>query len=221
MITVALDAPWLEARLPRAMRCLGWAPVNPGFHHADRVLWRQVRNADLHEGFDAETWFADQVAARAPGAVGMLTSRDVARWHMTEVEVEGIRAAALTTVGLSNAEAVGQRQPWHPADYGTINILVAVDAGLTKVAQMEALSITVEARTAAVMEAALHLPTGIATGTGTDCITLACDAGDIRYAGLHTAVGEAIGAATRKAVFDGVGLWLDGLAREKAARGLA
>lgn len=187
---------------------------------ADQVLWREVRNADLTPELDAESWFAEQMALRAPGALGMLTSRNVERWCRVRAEVEGICAEALVTAGLSNAEAVGRRLPWHPADYGTINLLVAVDAGLTEAAQLEALAIAVQARTAAVIAAGIELATGRATGTGTDCVILACDPGPIRYAGLHTALGEAVGAATRQAVELAVGEWQGWLQAERIRRGL-
>jgi hypothetical protein len=32
---------------------LSWAPHNPGFVTTDRVIWREVRDADLTEDFDA------------------------------------------------------------------------------------------------------------------------------------------------------------------------
>lgn len=220
MITVTQDRPWLTAELPRAMRCLGWAPVGGGLRMASQVVWREVRNADLHPGFDVDHWFSAEMQRRAPGGIGMLTSRNVERWCLAQAEVEGIRAAALVTAGLSNAESVGTRLPWHPAEYGTINLLVAVDAGLTEVAQLEALAIAVQARTAAVIAAGIELATGTATGTGTDCVVLACDAGDLRYAGLHTALGEAIGAATRQAVAKAVGDWQGWLRGERVRRGI-
>ena len=208
MITVMLDRPWLEARLMRPMRMLSWAPVGGGLTLSDRVLWREVRNADLTPEFDALGWFAGQMAARAPGAVGLMTSRDIGGWREGRAEVEGIAAHAIATVGLSNAEAVGRRLPWHPAEYGTINLLVAVDCGLSEAAQLEAMSIAVQARTAAVIGAGLHLATGQATGTGTDCVVLACHAGRVPHAGLHTAVGEAVGAAALEAMRLAVGDWL-------------
>lgn len=219
MITVTLDRPWLDVRLPRPMRAVSWAPVGGGTTTTDRVLWREVRNADLTPDFDALGWFADQMAGRAPGAVGMMTSRDIGGWREGRAEVEGIRAHAVATVGLSNAEAVGSRLPWHPADYGTINLLVALDCALTEAAQLEAISIAVQARTAAVMAAGLHLATGLATGTGTDCVVLACDPGTVPHAGLHTAVGEAVGAAARAAMVAGVADWLDWLAEKRRRMG--
>ena len=220
MIRVTLDRPWLEVALPRVMRALSWAPCGAGLVATDRILWREVRNADLTPDFDVYGWFEAEMAARAPGAVGLLTSRDIGGWRLAEATVDGVRAAALATVGLSNAESVGARLPWHPAEYGTINLAVVLDARLTEAAQLEAMSIAVQARTAAVMAAGLALATGTATGTGTDCIVLACDAGADRHAGLHTAVGEAVGAAARAAVAAGVADWLDWNRTERARRGL-
>lgn len=204
-MTVTLDRPWLRMELPREMRVLSWAPHGAGYVTARQILWREVRNADLTPDFDAEAWLSAQMPA---GAVGMLTSRDVGTWGQARAEVEGARAWCVVTAGLSNAEAVGRRLPYHTADYGTINLGIALEAGLTKAAQLEAMAIAVQARTAAVMEAGLELATGRATGTGTDCIALACDAGTGRYAGLHTAVGEALGAAVRAAVAQSCKDWM-------------
>lgn len=217
MIAVALDRPWLTARLSLPMRILSHAPYGAGYRTTDTVLWREVRNADLTPDFAVEDWFAAQMA-RAPGAVGMLTSRDVGTWRAGRAEVEGIRAECVVTLGLSNAESVGRRLPWHPADYGTINILAATDAGLTKTAQLEALTIAVQARTAGVISAGLALATGQATGTGTDCLALACLPGQGRYAGLHTAVGEAIGACVRQAVEGAAADWVAWRDAERARR---
>jgi adenosylcobinamide amidohydrolase len=207
MLAVEVTRPWLAAHLPRPMRVLSWAPFAPGFTQARHVVWREVRNADLTPDFDVDRWFAAEMA-RWPDAVGMLTSRDIGTYQRAEVTVDGIRAACLATVGLTNAEAVGRRRPYHSADFGTINLCTVVDAGLTETAQLEALSIAVQARTAAVMEVGLQLDTGLATGTGTDCAALACDPGAGRYAGLHTALGEAIGAATRQAVAAAAADWI-------------
>lgn len=217
MISVTLDRPWLMATLPRPMRVLSWAPHNAGFVTTDRVVWREVKNADLPLGFDVEAWFAGQME-QFPQAVGMMTSRDIGTWCRAGAVVDGISADCVVTLGLSNAEAVGKRLPWHPADYGTINLLVATDAALTEAAMLEAMSIAVQARTAGVMGAGLELATGLATGTGTDCCAIACDAGDVRYAGLHTAVGEAIGAAVRTAIETACTDWLAWRDAERARR---
>lgn len=217
MIAVTLDRPWLLARLPGPWRVLSHAPYGAGYRSTDTVLWREVRNADLTPDFAVEDWFQQEMA-RAPGAVGMLTSRDVGTWGQARAVVEGVSAHAVVTLGLSNAESVGTRLPWHSADYGTINLLIATDAALSETAQLEALTIAVQARTAGVMAAGLALATGTATGTGTDCVAVACPAGDIRYAGLHTAVGEAIGAAVRGAVMQSAADWVRWRDVERAKR---
>lgn len=217
MIRAELSRPWLIAHLPRRMRVLSWAPANSGYRMARHVLWREIRNADLSLDFDVDTWFAREMGAW-PDGVGMLTSRDIGTYRLAETMVEGVMATCLATVGLSNAEAVGRRRPYHSADWGTINLCTAVSAPLTEAAQLEALSIAVQARTAAVMETGLRLDTGTATGTGTDCVALACDPGDGRYAGLHTAIGEAIGAATHDAVAAACADWTAWRAAEESKR---
>lgn len=47
------------------------------------------------------------------------------------------------------------------------------------------------------------------TGTGTDCIVIAAPRGEDRasFAGLHTALGEAVGKAVYNATADGVKTW--------------
>lgn len=207
---VTLDRPWLRMTLPQPMRVLSWAPYGAGYTGAGAILWREVKNADLTPEFDAESWLAGQMPA---DAVGMLTSRDVGTWAEAVAGVEGITAHCVATVGLSNAESVGRRLPYHAADYGTINIGLCVNAALTEAAQLEALTLAVQARTVGVMAAGLTLTTGVATGTGTDCIALACLPGEGRYAGLHTAVGEAVGAAVRDCITSaarGWVVWRDG-----------
>ena len=57
------------------------------------------------------------------------------------------------------------------------------------------------------MDHGAKLPTGIATGTGTDCVAVAARAGDNAYAGLHTEIGEAVGRATYDAVLAGATEW--------------
>lgn len=229
---VTLDPPWLAADLGRDHRVLSWAVLRPGLVTARRILWREVRNADLPVGFDAVAWLRAEVAARGAGdAVAMLTSRDIRAHHHARVAVEGVAAECLATVGLSNAERVGHRQDPAGRDlgeagepgWGTINIAVQVDAGagqgLSFPALVEAATIAAQARTLAVIEAGMLLPQGPATGTGTDCIALAAPPGDIAYAGLHTALGEAVGRAVHRAVGAGAAEWARWRAAQRAYTG--
>lgn len=207
---VTCDRPWLCADLGAPHLVLSWAVHNGGLTRAPAIWWREVRNADLPADLDVTPWLAREMAGRGGAdAVGLLTSRDIRAHALTRAEVEGVTVEALTTAGLSNAEAVGRRQDWAGMDWGTINIAVQIHAALTEPALFEALSIATEARTAAVIEAAIELPTGLATGTGTDCIAIAArEAGPaLPHAGLHTALGEAIGAAVRAGVARCIADW--------------
>ncbi|SEN08900.1 adenosylcobinamide hydrolase [Gemmobacter aquatilis] len=211
MIETRLVRPWLIADLGAPRRVLSFAPYRPGFAMARHIVWREVRNADLTPDFDAEAWFAAQMAQQGwANAVGMLTSRDIGLYKQAQAQAEDITVACLATVGLGNAEAVGARRATPPpTGAGTINIAVLTDAALTETAQIEALTIAAEARTAAVLDSGLTLPDGSrATGTGTDCIALAAPPGAGRFAGLHTALGEALGRAVRQAVLAGAREWV-------------
>ena len=208
MGAVALERPWIEFDLGQDMQVLSWAVNRPGLVTARRILWREVTNRDLPRDLDVTEWFAGELARRGgEDAVAFLTSRDVRRYCEATAEVEGISAHAVATVGLSNAERVGRRMDYTSRNWGTINVALRLSEGLTQAGLIEAMSIAVQARTAAVMEAGIFLPGGTATGTGTDCVALAAPAGANPYAGLHTATGEAIGKAVYQAVHTGALEW--------------
>ncbi|MEO0772250.1 MAG: adenosylcobinamide amidohydrolase [Pseudomonadota bacterium] len=210
MTAVTRNAPWLEFDLGQPMQVLSWSLNRPGFVTARRILWREVRNADLPEGLDVNAWLQRELTNNgATDAVTLLTSRPLRYVKEAEAEVEGIHAHALATVGFSNAERVGHRVDRSGADFGTINVALRVNAGLTQAALLETLSIAVEARTTAVIEAGHKTPMGLTTGTGTDCVAVAAPQGDMRYAGLHTAVGEAVGRAAYDAVRAGAVEWME------------
>ncbi|MBZ8118605.1 adenosylcobinamide amidohydrolase [Roseovarius sp. LXJ103] len=203
------DHPWLAFDLGAPMQVLSWAINAPGFVTARHILWREVRNADLTLDMDVHPWLERQLRARgAADAVCFLTSRDVRHVHQHRARVEGAEAHSVATVGLGNAERVGTRRDKATTDWGTINIAVAVQTGLTQAAMIEAMSIAAQARTAAIIELGVALPTGIATGTGTDCIAIAAPHGAGAYTGLHTALGEAIGAAVYHATKVGGARWI-------------
>ncbi|AHD02031.1 cobalamin biosynthesis protein [Leisingera methylohalidivorans DSM 14336] len=203
-----LERPWIEFDLGAEMQVLSWAVNRPGLVTARRILWREVRNSDLPPDLDVTEWFADELVQRGgEDTVAFLTSRDVRRYCEAEATVEGINAHAVATVGLSNAERVGSRMDYTRRNWGTINVALHLSEELTHAGLIETMSIAVQARTAAVMDAGIALPSGTATGTGTDCVAVAAPAGANSYAGLHTAIGEAIGKAVYQAVYIGALEW--------------
>ncbi len=208
-LRLTLDQPWLEADLGRSRQILSFAPYRSGFATGNKILWREVRNSDLTEGFDAGSWLVEAVRQRegdgADQAVAMMTSRRIDAFCHSRCG----QAEAVATVGLGNAERIGHRRAATGPGYGTINIAAALDAGLTQAAMIEAITIIAQARTAAILDAGLRLPSGLATGTGTDCIAMIADPGAVNYTGLHTSLGEALGRACYEAVSQGAKDWLE------------
>ncbi|HHX88388.1 MAG TPA: adenosylcobinamide amidohydrolase [Paracoccus sp.] len=223
---ITLSSPWLEYDLGAPHQVLSWSVNRPGYHIARRVLWRELRNADLPPDLDVRAWLAQELAARgAEDAVCLLTSRRIDRHVRRDAREGAVRAQALATVGLSNAERVGQRmdrsgRDWNldpGSTYGTINIAVRLDHPLSQTGLLEALSIATQARTAAIIDSGHTLPHGpatvSATGTGTDCIAVAAPEGADDYAGLHTDTGAALGRAVYAAVLQGALDWIDTIGR--------
>jgi adenosylcobinamide amidohydrolase len=199
----------MEFDLGCDMQVLSWAMNRPGFVRARRIVWREVRNADLTLDLDVGAWLSGELCSRdARDAVTLLTSRDISCYTEHKAQVAQTSAHAVATVGFSNAERVGHRLDRSGQDWGTINVALRLNQPVTQPALLEVMSIVVEARTAAVMDAGLVLPTGLATGTGTDCVAVAAPEGDTPYAGLHTEIGEATGRAVYNAVSKGARDWM-------------
>ena len=208
MSLVTLADPWLEMDLKRKMRVLSWSVNRPGFVEASRILWREVKNGDLPRFMNVHDWLDRELRNHgATDAVTFLTSRRISQFEEIAATVGRTTAHAVATVGLSNAERIGHRVDYSNRNWGTINIAVRLNRGLTQAGLLEAMSIAVAARTAAVMETHLRLPSGVATGTGTDCIAIAAPRGPSDYAGMHTEIGEAIGRAVYDAVQVGARKW--------------
>lgn len=199
---------WLIADLAGPWRVLSWSLNRPGFHAATRIAWLHVMQ--MPDDVAPAAWFQQRLDQDGlTDAIGLITSRRLSAFVSAKAQIEGVEATCVATVGLSNAERVGARRQGILLNTGTINILVTLSAAITEAAQIEALSIAAQARTAAVMEfGPIHSGGARMTGTGTDCIAIAAPAGDIPYCGLHTACGEAIGRAVYDAVAQGVRDWM-------------
>lgn len=126
---------------------------------------------------------------------------------------EDFSVTAIVTAGINhNAGRVGEEAHWHeyneeflPVNFGTINIMLHIDANLTKGAITRALVTCTEAKTAALQE--LLAPSlssdGIATGTGTDGTIIVTDLESkkkITETGKHVKIGEYIGITVKEAV---------------------
>lgn len=203
---VACRRPWLVASFPGETRMVSWSLNRPGFATADRVAWLEVGNEELVGVTEPVSWFRQRLDDEGlRDAVGLITARNVTRYEIASAVVDGVRADCLITLGLNNGETVGQRHDpaLHPLRAGTINILSAVSVPLTDGALLEMSSIATQARTAALMRFGYRRPhtDSVVTGTGTDCIVVAApvSAEPQAFAGMHTAIGEAVGRSVLEA----------------------
>lgn len=218
-LTLSADERFLEADLGAPHRTLSWAVLGGGFGEHRQVVWHFVRREELDERTDPVALFSARLAERGYGnVVGLLTARYLAPFAEASCLVDGVSAHAVATVGMGNALRVGD--PVHVRErVGTINILCQVSVPLSDEAMVEALSIVVEARTAAL--SAFAVPSVVsgepATGTGTDCVVVACPLAPERqvYAGKHTKVGSAIGRSVITAMRTATERWLADDARVK------
>jgi adenosylcobinamide amidohydrolase len=208
--SIVLNRPFLVASFAEPQRVLSWSMLKPGLQVTQRIAWIEVRNSDLSPDVDAGDVIRSRVVdGGLSDAVVLVTSRDIGRYRFSHVSVDGEEARCLTTVGLSNSERVGARLHQPPNFPGTINTLVHVAGPLSEAAMLEAISIATEARTAAVLDADVRRGGLTITGTGTDCVAIAAPIGSAEaiYAGKHTAIGEAIGAAVYRATAEGISDW--------------
>ncbi len=200
----------LLATFREPQQMLSWSLTKPGFQVASQVAWIEIRNADLPADQDAEEIIASRIAAaKLRDAVTLITSRDISRHHVAQVSVEDTVATCVSTVGLANGERVGQRFAPPTTPLGTINTLVHASEPLSSAALVEAITIVAQARTTAILDSRISRSGVPITGTGTDCIVVSAPiGGSMRFTGLHTAIGEAIGAAVYRAMRDGIATWL-------------
>jgi adenosylcobinamide amidohydrolase len=205
-----LEPPFLIVRFENTQRTLGWSITMPGFASAREVVWLEVRDDDLAIHIDPVDFVGAKLLSRGlTDAAAFMTSREIQRHHIAQSRIGVATATCLTTVGLSNGEKVGKRHRQETSAVGTVNTLVHVSRPLSAGAFVESVSIATQARTAAIMETNDLRDGPAITGTGTDCILIMAPEGDApeTCAGLHTDLGEAIGAAVYDATHAGATEW--------------
>jgi len=212
---IQCERPWLVVRFSSTQRIVSWSLNRPGLVDASTVAWLEVRDSDFLADRDPAEWFRQRLGdACLADAVGMMTARNVASFVHGSTKVGNIEAHCIVTVGLNNGERIGKRADVkRPAPVtGTINILCHVSRALTDAALLEAASIVAQARTVTLVEADFRRPgsADIVTGTGTDCIVMAApiDPQPDSYAGMHTDVGEAVGACVLSATKVAAKAWI-------------
>ena len=116
---------------------------------------------------------------------------------------ERIALRTYATVGLGNALAAGDPVATAPT-FGTINLLIAIAGTLSDEALLEGIAIVTEAKARFLFEQKVRsgISGAIATGTGTDCVTiLSLGVGDaIPNVGKHTMAGSLIALSVMDAM---------------------
>jgi adenosylcobinamide amidohydrolase len=188
--------------LPELYRVLGWAPFGGGRVRADLIINHQVEPGARAATEAPRRHLAQLIRAmgRDPRrAVAMMTGAKVQRAATVTLRRGDLIVSAWCTAGCSNALRVGDSATVESVPPGTINLIVAINQALSESAMIEAIQIATEGRVAAVTEARIRsVRSGKpATGTGTDCIVVACrdDLPAHEYCGKHTRLGELIGQA--------------------------
>ncbi len=203
---VSIQQTTLIAAFPQKCRVLSWAPLGGGFTIASHWMNHQVMAArtlrcDLERPDKTLRQVAKQLGLPCQ-IVGQMTSGDIRRFQKAVLSRKGWTVFALVTAGFSNALRVGDKADHDSHPVGTINLLVWVSKPLALPTLLEMLQIAVEARTLAVLNLKVksRVSKKWATGTGTDCIAVACPMGKAQrvYAGKHTLLAELTGKAVLK-----------------------
>jgi adenosylcobinamide amidohydrolase len=204
---------WLIVSFDEPQMALSWAIYGGGRKETQCVAWHQVTYEDLKPPVDPKEYLEMQLEKNSMlHAVGMLTSADLDAHTFIEKNSEKITACCIATVGMTNALRIGDPVE-NACAIGTINLLCSVSVPLSEEAQLEALSLAVEARTAAVLQAEIpSIQSGFAaTGTGTDCVVITSEISNhhevLNYAGKHTQVGSLVGQCVFEAVSRGLENW--------------
>jgi len=136
--------------------------------------------------------------------VGLLTAVPLHKARIAYCSQGGLCVGVLATAGISNATCAGVSRPCESGP-GTINIIVLLDAKLSRPAMLNAIITATEAKCAILNEMNIRTPDGeLATGTSTDTVTIAMTGlgPTQRYAGPATVPGWLIAKTVRQAVLE-------------------
>jgi adenosylcobinamide hydrolase len=198
----------LVVTFPQLFRVLSWAPLNGGFGTARTIINHHVPmdGSPAHEPEIFLQLRADRLALPAP-VVGLMTGVQMERLVRRAGQDGELRLECFATVGVRNALAIGDRATY-AEQLGTINLIVVVNQPLSATALIEGVEMVTEAKVQALYVGGVRSTVSdhLATGTGTDCIAIACPIREpaYRYCGKHTRLGELLGQVVDEAMTAGL-----------------
>lgn len=193
----------------RPLRVLSSAVDHGGFVDARAVVNLHVhKNDPCADPTGMIAGFAARVGVPAPW-VGLLTGALTERAAVALEATEGLRALAVTTVGLSNPVAAGHSPiaTWTPS---TINTIVVVDADPEPAALVNAVITATEVKGLVLRAAGLVVEDGVAaSGTSTDAVAIAATGRGVRarFAGPASPLGWVVARAVRVALDRSIRDW--------------
>ena len=203
-ISVSETSEVIHIQSASPLTTLSSAIVGSGFQHVRHIL-----NTHVDKNYAASNPKADlRVLARRQNIrepfIGLLTAVHLRKLRAAFVEADGLSVGSLITAGVGNATCAGVTPPFSYQP-GTINIILLLDAHLTRGAMLNAFITVTEAKCIVLQSRNIRTPDDDpATGTSTDTITIAATGrGSLNsYAGPATPVGWLIARAVRRALED-------------------
>jgi adenosylcobinamide hydrolase len=211
-LAVTIDARAVRVASERPLHTLSSAVVGGGF-----ATVRDVLNVHVRDDYDGDDP-ADDLAAFAAEAgvggpfIGLMTAAETQYARFETVEADGLRVAAVVSMGLSNVAAAGVTPPAPPLP-GTINAVVVIDGSLSPAAMVNAVITVTEAKALTLSAWDVRTPEGdLVAGTSTDTVVVACTGkgATLEYAGSATTAGWLMARAVRSA--------MDHICRDKCDR---
>jgi adenosylcobinamide amidohydrolase len=168
---------------------------------------RHILNAHVDKNFNSpnpKNWLRSLAATMDihESFIGLMTAVKLSKARITFLESDGLSVGALVTAGVRNASAAGVTSPFL-SNPGTINIILLLNARLTRAAMLNAVITATETKTAVLMEKKVLTAEGDpATGTSTDTVTIAAtNNGTLQtYAGPVTTIGWLIARSVRESL---------------------
>jgi adenosylcobinamide amidohydrolase len=204
---LAGDLLWVD--LGSEHRCLASTVLGGGLGTVR--TWANLQVPPDYARTDPAAHLEELTSGLAAPVVGMLTAALVECFQ----DVATGTARAFATVGLGYpVAAAGPRTVVQAPRPGTINIFAVTQAPLTGAGLVGALQTAVEAKVQALAEMGIGARnmTGLATGTASDAIAIACPPGaSVAFAGTATEVGHDLARAVWGAVSRGRRSWIEGV----------
>ncbi|MBS7658470.1 adenosylcobinamide amidohydrolase [Candidatus Bathyarchaeota archaeon] len=194
----------LALEFEKRYQSLSSAVLNGGFRKVKAIVNYQVDKDFSNK--NPKAFLRRKLINFPKPIVGLMTAADITKYALKYSIQKNFSVCTIVTAGISNAVSVGEdtTQP----HLGTINIIVLVDAQLSRSGMVNLIGTITEAKSMALIDLDVRSKFSgeLASGTTTDAVALACTGrGDaINYAGTGTNLGIITGKIVREAVKEAV-----------------